>query len=150
VREPSVSWALAGLVFTIGGVALLFASIVLLGFSAPNALEGADAATAQAVGYVAGGLFLAAIGSFFGLVPLLFGAAVVTGDEYPGWLGWLAGVGGAVGVVTASLIFFDGYSGLTDMVLFPIASLLFTVWIGIMGFQLWQKASVPEQVTTSG
>jgi hypothetical protein len=53
-------------------------------------------------------------------------------------------------VVTASLIFFDGYSGLTDMVLFPIASLLFTVWIGIMGFQLWQKASVPEQVTTSG
>jgi hypothetical protein len=97
VREPSVSWARAGLVFTIGGVALLFASIVLLGFSAPNALEGADAATAQAVGYVAGGLFLAAIGSFFGLVPLLFGAAVVTGDEYPGWLGWLAGVGGAVG-----------------------------------------------------
>jgi hypothetical protein len=75
-------------------------------------------------------------------------AAVLTGDDYASWLGWVAMAAGVVGLVTASIIFFAGFTQLTDMVLFPIASVLFTAWIGIMGFLLWQKASVAAETRT--
>ena len=93
-------------------------------------------------------LFVGAIGLFFGLTPLLYGIAVLTGDEYPSWLGYVAVLAGLVGVVTGTIVFYDGFSTLTDNVLFPISSLLFTAWIGIMGYTLWQKASGPAAAGT--
>jgi hypothetical protein len=146
-REPSVSWARPAMLFAVGGGTALFISLVALGFAMKSAVEMADAATAEAVGYVAGAVFLASIGGFFGFAPLLYGIAVVTGDEYPAWLGWVAILAGAVGLVAGTIIYFDGFSTLTDVVLFPIASLLFTAWTGIMGYTLWQRASAPATTT---
>ena len=126
--------------FAIGGAAFLFLAITVFGFSLPEAGD-------EAVAYVGGAAFLASIGGFFGLTPILYGVAVVTGDEYPGWLGWVAILAGIVGVVTGTIIFYDGFSTLTDVVLFPIASILFTAWVGIMGYTLWQRASAPATTT---
>jgi hypothetical protein len=100
--------------------------------------------TLAATGTGLGSPAVTTIGSFFGFVPVLFGAAVLTGDEYPSWLGWVAIVAGALGLLTGTIIYFAGFTTLTSMVLFPIASVLFTVWLGIIGYLLWQKTSVAE------
>jgi hypothetical protein len=55
----------------------------------------------------------------------------------------MAVVAGAVAVLTGTLVYFDGFSKTTDQVLFPISSILFTVWVGAMGYKLWQKTSQP-------
>lgn len=146
-REPSASWAWAALILAIPGAVALFAAVATLGFSLKEAAGVADAATAEGVAYVAGGLFVGSVGAFFGLPPIVYGIAVLTGDEYPSWLGWVPLVAGIVGLVAATVIFFAGFSTLTDVVLFPIASLLFTAWVGIMGYTLWQRAPSPPATT---
>lgn len=142
MAEPSLSWGRIGLIHAIGGALSLFLAIVLLGFGAKEAAM-ADAATAEGVAYVAGSLFLGSIGLFFGFTPLFYGIAVLSGNEYPSWLGWLAVASGAIGVLTGTIIYFGGFTKTTDNVLFPISSILFTVWVGVMGYQLWQKTSPP-------
>lgn len=141
--EPSISWGRVALVFGIGSTALLFATVSIDGFALREAGEMADAATAEAVAFISSGLFLASIGSFFGLTPILYGIAVLSGDDYPAWLGWAAVVAGLLGIIAGTIIFFDGFSEFTTNVLFPISSLLFTLWIGVMGWMLWQKVSQP-------
>jgi hypothetical protein len=142
-REPAASWGRVALPFGIGSTSILLVAIVIDGFAVAEAGELADAAVAEAVAYVAGGIFLALIGSLFGITPIVFGAAVLAGDDYPKWLGWAAVVAGLIGLLAASIIFFDGFSSFTTNVLFPISSLLFTVWVGMMGYMLWQKTAAP-------
>jgi hypothetical protein len=142
VGEPSASWARVALIHAIGGALTLFLALVILGFAVKGA-AGTDGGSAEEIAWVAGGLFLASIGLFFGFTPLFYGIAVLSGDEYPSWLGWTAIVAGAVAVLTGTIVYFDGFSKTTDNVLFPISSILFTVWVGLMGYKLWQKTSQP-------
>lgn len=142
-REPAASWGRASLIFGIGSTAILLSTVAIDGWALEAAATEADEATALAVAYVSSGLFLASMGSFFGLTPVLFGVSVLSGDDYPAWLGWTAIVAGALGLLTATIIFFDGFSDFTANVMFPVASLLFTLWIGVMGYMLWQKVSQP-------
>lgn len=137
--EPGASWSRVGYAFGIVSIATLFMTLVVDGFALSEAGDAGDAVVAEAVAYVAGGLFLATIGSLFGVTPIVFGGAVLAGDDYPKWLGWWAIVAGIVGLVAATIIFFNGFSSFTTNVLFPIASLLFTVWVGVVGYMLWQK-----------
>lgn len=148
IGEPSTSWGRLGLIHAIGGALSLFLALVILGFGVPEAAEAGNGGTAEGASYVAGSLFLGAIGLFFGFTPLLLGAAVLSGNEYPGWLGWLAVAAGALGVLTGTIIYFGGFSDTTDKLLFPITSLAFTVWVGVMGYNLWQKTTPPS--TTVG
>ena len=142
VREPSLSWGRIALIHAIGGALTVFVTVVLLGFAVKEA-GAMGGGSAEGIAWVAGGLFLASIGLFFGFTPLFYGIAVLSGDEYPSWLGWTAVVAGAVGVLTGTIVYFDGFSKTTNNVLFPISSILFTVWVGAMGYQLWQKTSSP-------
>ena len=142
VREPSTSWARIALIHAIGGALTLFIALVLLGFAMREAAAMGDG-SAQSIGWIAGSVFLASIGLFFGFTPLLYGIAVLSGDEYPSWLGWTAVLAGALGVVNGTIVYFDGFSTMTDKVLFPISSILFTVWVAVMGYQLWQRTSQP-------
>lgn len=141
--EPSTSWGRVALIFGIGSTAVAFALIGVDGFAIPEAAEASGPETALAVAHVGEALLVATIAAFFGLTPILFGIAVLSGDDYPGWMGWVAIVAGVIGIVTASIMFFDGLSSFTIEVLFPIASLVFTLWIGVMGYLLWQKTSAP-------
>lgn len=142
--EPSTSWATVALWFSIGSTAILFVSVVLDGFAVPQA---AAHGLGEPVALVSEGVFVAGIGTFFGVLPVLFGVAVLTGDDYPNWLAWLAIGAGLLGIVTSSMIFFDGLTETTTNVLFPIASVAFTVWIGSMSFLLWQKAGATPAAT---
>lgn len=142
-REPSASWGRIALIFGIGGTAILFTAVLVDGWAIKEAAETESEDVAVAVAYVGGALFIGGIGTFFGLTPVLFGAALLSGEDYPAWLGWVAVVAGLLGIVTGTIMFFDGFSDATVNVLFPISSLLFTVWIGVMGYQLYQKSSEP-------
>lgn len=141
--EPSASWGSVALFFGIGSAALALGLLSVDGFSMRVAAETSGTEVALAVAYVAEGLFVATVGSFFGVTPVLYGIAVATGDDYPTWMGWWAIVAGGLGLVTASIIFFTEFSAFTVTVLFPIASLLFTLWIGIAGYMLWSRLREP-------
>lgn len=141
--EPSTSWGRVALGFGVVGVVLMMVAVVLEGVALREAAREASAATAQAVAYVTEGVFVAGIGVFFGLTPLLYGAAVVTGETYPRWLGWMSVISGTVGIACASIIFFEGISEFTVNGLFLVSSLLFTLWIGLMGWRLWALMSEP-------
>jgi hypothetical protein len=149
LKEPAASWGRVALIFGIGGSTLLFATVVIDGWAVKEAAEAQGEEIAVSVAYVAEAFFIASIGAFFGITPVLFGTAVLSGDEYPAWLGWTAVLAGILGVVTGTIIFFDGFSDFTVNILFTGASLLFTVWIGAMGYQLWQRSSEPAPATAA-
>ncbi|MDX1510626.1 MAG: hypothetical protein R3249_04725 [Nitriliruptorales bacterium] len=142
--EPSRSWATVAMYFSFGSVVMLFASLVVDGFSVFHAGE-ASAELGEAMAYVSEGLFVGGISTFFGVLPVLYGEAVLTGDDYPKWLGWMAVAAGLLGLVTATMMWFDGLTDTTSNVMFPVASVAFTVWIGSMSFLLWQKTGMAAE-----
>jgi hypothetical protein len=86
-------------------------------------------------------LFTGIQGSIFGLTPLLFGVAGLMTDEHPKWLAWLVVGAGLAGLLSGSIQFLSGVSTLTADVLFPIASIAFTVWAFFMGLRLWKGSA---------
>jgi hypothetical protein len=109
-------------------------------FLATRSPEATGAATAVVeIGKV---LFIGTIGSLFGLTPLLFGLALLQGDEHPAGLGWLAVASGAGGLLIASVMYLAGFSNLMANVLFPIVATAFIVWSFIMGWRLWNARDV--------
>ena len=106
---------------------------------------------AHAVAEIGGVLFIGTIGSLFGLTPLLFGIALLVGDEHPDGLGWLAVGSGIGGLLIASVLYLAGFSNLMSNVLFPIVATAFIVWSFIMGWRLWNARDVaaPAPATTS-
>jgi hypothetical protein len=141
--QPSVSWGRLATYSLVGSTGLLLIALMLSGYALPAAGNaGGSEEVLAAVSHVGAGVFLASIGAYFGITPLLYGIAVVTGDDYPAWLGWAAVLAGLLALVTASIMFFQAeQTTLTANVLFPIASVIYTVWAGVMGVLLWQKAT---------
>jgi hypothetical protein len=88
-------------------------------------------------------LFTGTIGSLFGLTPVLYGVAALNDDSYPEALGYVAIMAGVLGLLTGSIQYLNGIAPLTANILFPIASLIFTVWIFIAGYRLWKPAAAP-------
>jgi hypothetical protein len=116
-------------------------------FLAAHSPEATGAATAVVeIGQV---LFIGTIGSLFGLTPLLYGVALLQGDEHPAGLGWLAVASGVGGLLIASIMYLAGFSTLTANVLFPIVATAFIVWSFIMGWRLWNARDVVAPVRES-
>jgi len=149
---PGGSWARLAVVAALVSASV---SVVLIGTDGIAAKEvavawaNAPAAEKVAAFYAANvleqinfGLFSFFIFVYFGVTTILYGLAVATSEVFPVWLGWLAvldGIGAAlVGLVQAT----RGPSVLVTNVLFPIVSLIATVWVLIMGVLLWRKAGV--------
>jgi hypothetical protein len=110
--------------------------------------DGATAA-ATAVAELSESLFIATIGSLFGLTPVLFGVALLAGDEHPQQLGWLAVGSGAGGLLIASIMYLAGFSSIMANVLFPIFATAFIVWSFIMGWRLWNVSVVATPAPAS-
>ena len=87
------------------------------------------------------GLFTMLIFFIFGVLYILYGLAVALSDIYPKWLGWLALVLGTAGAVIGLVHAYQGPSDLLTNVLFPIVSILLTVWVLVMGVLMWRKTS---------
>ncbi len=89
---------------------------------------------------VVAGIFSIWIFVLLGVSFSLYGLAVALSDVYPKWLGWAALVvaigAGLIGLAEA----FSGHSVVLTNILFPIASILLTVWMLVMGALMWRRA----------
>ena len=77
---------------------------------------------------------------FFGVTFILYGLAVALTDVYPKWLGWAALVVGIAAALIGLVQAYNGPSTLVTNVLFPIVSILLTVWALVIGVLMWRKA----------
>lgn len=79
--------------------------------------------------------------ALFGLTPLAAGAALMRSDLYPRWMGPVAILAGVLGLVTGIVQSFTGIEAATANVMFPLASLGFTVVIIAAGVTLWRRSA---------
>ncbi len=86
------------------------------------------------------GLFSMFIFIFFGVTFILYGLAVALTDVYHKWLGWAALVLGIAAALIGLVQAYNGPSTLVTNVLFPIVSILLTVWVLVIGVLMWRKA----------
>lgn len=148
--EAGESWGRLALSSAIGSVAIALVGVAVDGVAmkevADNWAEagrGTDSsvfAAADAVANIALALFIALIGSLFGFTAALFGIAGLVSNNYPKWLGYAALVAGLVGLLTGSIAYLSGPSDLAFNILFPVSSVLYTIWLFASGWFLWQRA----------
>jgi len=146
-QEPARSWGRVAAASAVASGAIALTTIFMDGMAnnaaaAEWAASGSSAALASGAAVVAVtiAMFTGLMFTFFGLTPVLFGAAVLNSNEYPRWLGYLAMGAGLLGLVTGSIQFMNGISALTANILFPISSLAFTIWALVMGWTLWKRS----------
>src|SRR5919106_501567 len=110
---------------------------------AQNPDDPALLAAGEAVVQISLALFTAVIGASFGVTPIAFGLAILASGAYARGFGWVSIAAGGLGFVTAMIQFLAGPSNLTAAVLFPIASLSFTLVAFVLGVQLWRRSETP-------
>lgn len=94
-------------------------------------------------------LFSLTIMGLFGVNQILFGMALTRSGTYPVWIGWIAILGGILGVASGSWIWTSGRLGVGNLlILFTLASVLFTVWSLAASLRLLRLAS-GETTTTA-
>src|SRR5262249_48514022 len=82
---------------------------------------------ANAVDHVNSGLFLTWTLVFLGITPFVVGLGMARSATWPTWIGVLGGLGGAVCIVVASIMFVQTDSGSQD-VAFLVGSLRVPAW----------------------
>ena len=140
--EIGQSWGRLATASAIASVTVAYVTIAVDGM-AMEAAAAAGGAVGEAVAHVGLAMFTATIGALFGLTPVLFGIAILSSTTYPKGLGWLILAGGVLGLLVASVQFLSGPSTLITNVLFVASSLIFTVWVFLMGWRLWSGAEAP-------
>ena len=140
------AWARAWLIFSAVSTGVLVVLLAIDGTAiksladdwakAPN--DPAVFSAAKALVEVNGALLRVVILLQFGISPLLFGMAVWASDGYPKAIAQASLGAGAVGVIAGLWIAAAGYSTVPLNILFPIASLLYTVVLMWAGWRLWQ------------
>ena len=137
VEEPARSWGWIAIAFTIGSIVVVYLLAAIDGVALKQAAdEGGE--QALAVAQVSGGLFTAMMGSAFGIVPIVFGIALLSTTQYPKWLGTLALVSGAIGLFCSSYQYLAGYEPVISNYLFTLGSLGTTVLLFAAGWFLWK------------
>ncbi|MBI3998798.1 MAG: hypothetical protein HY355_07160 [Armatimonadetes bacterium] len=132
-----ISGAVAVVLVGIGGLAER--GIALAWLQAPAAEKAAAFRVAAAVAEIEiaiDGLFLFL---YFGVTPLLFGAATALSSNYPRWLGWVAIAAGAVWVVLGLVQVFTGSGVLLTNRYFPIFLTPLAAWGLAMGILLGRQ-----------
>jgi hypothetical protein len=146
--EPGATLARLGFAATLVGVAILSVSEGISGGGAMKGLADAWAAAAdkaapfavaEAVVLVSFDIFSWGIVVFYGVAFILFGLAIALTDLYPKWLGWVAVVGGVGNALMGIVLFYQGWSQVTDAVWSPFAFVV-TLWLLVMGVLMWRKA----------
>jgi len=138
VAGALTSAAIAIVLFAIDGIALK--DLAMAWLNAPAAEKEVAFRVAEAVEAIGEALFSLWIIVFFGITFLLYGLAVALGDGYPKWLGWVAVVAALGSLLVGVAQSFSGLSVLMTDILFPLFSLILTLWLVIIGFLLWRKA----------
>lgn len=92
-----------------------------------------------------GGGFPLYVALLLGLPFLLFGLAVLFGNAYPSWLGWLGAVAGA-GAFIVGVANFSGF-GFPPIESFVLFVFLADLWMLIMGTQMWRRSTTSRHAS---
>ncbi len=137
------AWAFFGLTSAVVSAGLMVVVIGIDGIAfvaAADELSGMSTA-AFLLEQIGLGLFTMLIFFTFGVMYALYGLAISLSDTYPKYMGWIALVGGIAGMTIGIVQAYEGPSDTLTNVLFPIVSVLLTVWVFAMGLFMWKKAS---------
>lgn len=86
----------------------------------------------------------------FGAAVTCFGAAVVSGGQFPAWFGWLAVASGVGSTVAALFQIANTEEVQAAETLFFVASLLATLWAFAVGILVWRDAREPDGARAPG
>ena len=152
--EPGAALARLGFAAALVGAVILSVSEGIFGGGAMKELADAWAAAAdksvpftvaEAMVLVSFDIFSWGIVVFYGVAFILFGLAIALTDLYPKWLGWVAVVGGVGNALMGIVLFYQGWSQVTNAAWTPFA-LVVTLWLLAMGVLMWRKASVAASI----
>lgn len=87
---------------------------------------------------ITGGLFHSFVAWMLGLPYVLLGVAVVVGDGYPRWLGWVAIVAGS-GALLAGTTRFLGFGLVPYPLLYGGFVIPLCLWLAAMGVLMWRR-----------
>jgi hypothetical protein len=76
---------------------------------------------------------------YLGLMPILYGAAMLQSGAFPRWVGWLAGAGGVVGFLAGAGFYIAGFSAV-GTVGFILSQTVFFIWPAGAGMALMRRA----------
>jgi len=148
--EPGNAWArlgFAGSLVSAGILSVLMATdgitikvLARAWASAPEAEKAAAFRAAHALALVDFAVFSVWTVVFFGVTIFLYGLALLTSAVYPKWLGWVAVLASIGSALVGLNLAYRGPSVLAANVLFPIFSIVITLWVLVMGVLLWRKA----------
>lgn len=148
--EPGAAWARLGFAGALVSAAILSVlmatdgiTIKVLAQAWVNATEAEKAAAfrvAHALALVDFAIFSIWTIVFFGVTIILYGLAVSTSNAYPKWLGWVAVLAGIGSALIGLRLAYRGPSVFVVNILFPIFSIIITIWVLVMGVLLWLKA----------
>ncbi len=148
---PAATWARFGSLTAVisGGVISVLIGLdgiaskfVHDGFLAASAAEEATALRiSEMLEEVDVAIFSVFILVFFGITFLFYGLAVALGSEYPTWLGWTAVVLAAAALIIGTVQAIDGLSTITTSVMFVGVASLLNLWIIVIGWYMWRRAS---------
>jgi hypothetical protein len=140
-------WARASLYAAVAAAPVALISVAIDGIAMNQVADAWAAApdqwlpAADAVGQLNIAAFDALIIGLFGLVPIFLGITLSGSNLYPRWTGVVALAGGVLGLIAGFVQAFNGLEPLTTNILFPLASLGFTVVLIVTGATLWQKSA---------
>ncbi|MBI4609107.1 MAG: hypothetical protein HY726_08865 [Candidatus Rokubacteria bacterium] len=147
--EPGAAWARLGFAGSLVSAAMLSLLMATDGITirvlarawanAPEAEKAVAFRVAHALLLVDFAVFSIWIIVFFGVTFILYGLAVVTSAVYPRWLGWVAALAGLGSALVGLNQAYRGASVLVTNVLFPIFSIIITLWVLVLGILLWRK-----------
>lgn len=140
-------WARTWLLFSVAASGVLLVFLAVDGSAikgvADRWVSGGDNpgsfAAAAGIEGLANSLFTLSVFLYFGIAPLLLAMAVLTSGVYPKALAQVAMAAGALGVITALLMWIQGPTVFNSVLLFTIASLLGTIAIMWAGWALWKS-----------
>ncbi len=76
----------------------------------------------------------------FGLTVSLYGIALIVDGRLPGWLGWLALIGGIPISVAGVVMAYTGFSALAMAINMSSSFLIFVVWMIALGVIMWRHS----------
>ena len=158
VRDsPGSGWGTITLIFGITGAAVALVHTGVDGFAvkhvaerwaeagSPN--EGAIYELIQAMDAISNGLFNVFNGTLLGIVPVLGGIAALRSGLFPGWVGVVAIIGGAIGIALDVYATLGGE--LTPFVanaVLTAGALLATIWAIAINWTMFSAAGEPAEV----
>lgn len=112
---------------------------------APDAEKAGMFRMAHALAWINFAVFSIWTTVFFGVTIFLYGVASLRSAAYPKWLGWVAVLASIGSALIGLNLVYRGPSALVGNVLFPIFSIIITIWVFVMGALLWRKADTAAQ-----